>query len=239
MMSDIWTVIWRERKTLFRYRGSRLRTVLTILVPVVMVAVYFPWQIEDWVDSYVSLFSAVVPMMMVLLTVPDSFAGERERHTLGTLLATRLPDRAILFGKLAVSVAVGFWMMLGVLALALVTANTAHWDGQVHFYSVNVLLVDLAFGLVLATLIAGAGVLISLRASTVQEAQQLLGVAVMTPPMVLGLVALLLRERIADLVEGFGATEAILIVMAALAVAGAGLVMAAAARFRRARLILD
>jgi ABC-2 type transport system permease protein len=239
MMSDIWTVIWRERKTLFRYRGSRLRTLLSILVPVVMVAVYFPWQMEDWSDSYVSLFSAVVPMMMVLLTVPDSFAGERERHTLGTLLATRLPDRAILFGKLAISVAVGFWMMLGVLALALVTANTAHWDGQVHFYSVTVLLVDLAFGLVLATLIAGAGVLISLRASTVQEAQQLLGVAVMTPPMLLGLVALLLRERIADLVEGFGATEAILIVMAVLAVAGAGLVLAATARFKRAKLILD
>ncbi len=239
MMSDIWTVIWRERKTLFRYRGSRLRTMLTILVPVIMVAVYFPWQMEDWADSFVSLFSAVVPMMMVLLTVPDSFAGERERHTLGTLLATRLPDRAILFGKLAVSVALGFWMMIGVLALALVTANTAHWDGQVHFYSVNVLLVDLGFGLVVATLIAAAGVLISLRASTVQEAQQLLGVAVMTPPIVLGLVALLVRERIEDLVEGIGATEAVLIVMAALAVVGAVLVAAATARFRRARLILD
>ena len=239
MMSDIWTVIWRERKTLFRYRGSRLRTVLSILVPVVMVAVYFPWQTEDWADSYVSLFSAVVPMMMVLLTVPDSFAGERERHTLGTLLATRLPDRAILFGKLAVSVAVGFWMMLGVLALALVTANTAHWDGQVHFYSVTVLLADLGFGLLLAILIAGAGVLISLRASTVQEAQQLLGAAVMTPPILLGLLALLLSERIGDAVEGIGATQAVLIVMAALAVAGAGLVIAATARFRRARLILD
>lgn len=239
MMSDIWTVIWRERKTLFRYRGSRLRTVFSILVPVVMVAVYFPWQMEDWADSYVSLFSAVVPMMMVLLTVPDSFAGERERHTLGTLLATRLPDRAILFGKLAVSVAVGFWMMLGVLALALVTANTAHWDGQVHFYSVTVLLVDLGFGLLLSILIAGAGVLISLRASTVQEAQQLLGVVVMTPPILLGLLALLLRERIADAVEGLGAAYAILIVMAALAVAGAGLVIAATARFRRSRLILD
>jgi len=181
----------------------------------------------------------VVPMMMVLLTVPDSFAGERERHTLGTLLATRLPDRAILFGKLAVSVAVGFWMMLGVLALALVTANTAHWDGQVHFYSVTVLLVDLGFGLLLAILIAGAGVLISLRASTVQEAQQLLGAAVMTPPILLGLLALLLSERIGDAVEGIGATQAVLIVMAALAVAGAGLVIAATARFRRARLILD
>jgi ABC-2 type transport system permease protein len=239
MIADIWTVIWKERKTLFRYRGSRLRIVLTILVPVILVAVYFPWQTENWVVSYESLFSAIVPMMMVVLTVPDSFAGERERHTLSTLLASRLPDRAIFFGKLAVSIGLGFWMMLAVLLLALVTANTVHWDGHVHFYSITILLLGLAFGLVLAALIASAGVLISLRASTVQEAQQLLGVAVMIPPIVLGFVAMILREQIADLLEGLDATQVILIVMAVLLVACAGLVAAAMARFRRARLILD
>lgn len=239
MMADIGTVIWRERRTLFRYRGSRLRTAITVLVPVVLVAVYFPWQMENWVDSYESLFSAIIPMMMVLLTVPDSFAGERERHTLSTLLASRLPDRAILLGKLAVSVGLGFWMMLGVLMLALVTANTAHWDGHVQFYSLTILVLDLALGLLLSTLIAGAGVLISLRASTVQEAQQLLGVAVMMPPIVLGFIALIFRERIADLLEGVDATRIALIFVAVLAAAGAGLLAAAITRFRRTRLIVD
>jgi ABC-2 type transport system permease protein len=239
MMADVWTMIWKERKTLFRYRGSRLRIALTVLVPVVMVAIYFPWQIENWVDSYESLFAAIVPMIMVLLTVPDSFAGERERHTLSTLLASRLPDRAIFLGKLAVSISLGFVMMLAVLLLALLTANIVHWNGQVQFYSPTILLLDLAFGLVLATLIASAGVLISLRASTVQEAQQLLGVVVMVPPMFLGLIALILLERIEELLEGLDAYQVILVVMAVLVAACLGLLAAAVARFRRARLIVD
>ena len=46
--------------------------------------------------------------MMVSSLVADSFAGERERHTLETLLASRLPDRAILAGKLLVPVAVAW-----------------------------------------------------------------------------------------------------------------------------------
>ena len=239
MMADIWTMIWKERKTLFRYRGSRLRIALTVLVPMIMVAIYFPWQIEDWVDSYESLFAAIVPMVMVLLTVPDSFAGERERHTLSTLLASRLPDRAIFLGKLAVSISLGFVMMLAVLLLALLTANIVHWDGQVQFYSPTILLLDLAFGLVLATLIASAGVLISLRASTVQEAQQLLGVVVMVPPMFLGLIALILLDQIGDLLEGLEAYQVILVVMAVLLAACLALLAAAMARFRRARLIVD
>ena len=239
MMADIWTMIWKERKTLFRYRGSRLRIALTVLVPMIMVAIYFPWQIEDWVDSYESLFAAIVPMVMVLLTVPDSFAGERERHTLSTLLASRLPDRAIFLGKLAVSISLGFVMMLAVLLLALLTANIVHWDGQVQFYSPTILLLDLAFGLVLATLIASAGVLISLRASTVQEAQQLLGVVVMVPPMFLGLIALILLDQIGDLLEGLEAYQVILVVMAVLLAACLALLAAAIARFRRARLIVD
>lgn len=239
MMADIWTVIWRERKTMFRYRGSRLRSVITVLVPVVLVAVYFPWQMENWIDSYESLFSAIIPTMMILLTVPDSFAGERERHTLSTLLASRLPDRAILFGKLVISIGLGFWMMLGVLMLAMVTANTVHWDGHVHFYSLTTLALDLAFGLFLSTVVASAGVLISLRASTVQEAQQLLGVAVMMPPIVVGFIALIFRERLADLAEGVNATHIALIFVAVLAAASAGLLAAAAARFRRARLMAE
>lgn len=130
-------------------------------------------------------------------------------------------------------------MMLAVLLLALLTVNIVHWDGQVQFYSPTILLLDLAFGLVLATLIASAGVLISLRASTVQEAQQLLGVVVMVPPIFLGFIALILREQIAELLEGLDAYQVILVVMAVLVAACLGLLAAAMTRFQRARLILD
>ena len=240
MIADIRTVMWKERKSLFRQQGSRARILLTLLLPMIMVAIWLPWLMgPDWVEGYESLFSSIAPMMMVLLTVPDSFAGERERHTLSTLLASRLPDRAIFFGKLAVSIGLGFGMMIIVLLLALVTVNLVHWDGHVMLYSYRVVLVDLAFSLVLSVLIASAGVLISLRASTVQEAQQMLGAAVMVPPMVIGVVLLALREQIAGVLGDLDIIYVVLIVMAVLVVACAGLLAAAMARFQRARLILS
>ena len=100
MIADIWTVIWKERKSLFRHRGSRLRAVFNLLIPVGLVAIYFPLgEGHNWVSSPVALFALIIPMLLVGTTVPDAFAGERERHTLSTLLASRLPDRAVLFGK--------------------------------------------------------------------------------------------------------------------------------------------
>ena len=100
MLDDILTVMWKERKGLFRFRGSRSRFLLTLLSPVFF-AIFQPLRDgAAWVEQEQSVvLSAMVSVLLVAITVPDSFAGERERHTLGTLLASRLPDRAILFGK--------------------------------------------------------------------------------------------------------------------------------------------
>ncbi len=139
--------------------------------------------------------------MLVGMTIPESFAGERERHTLATLLASRLPDRAILFGKMAVSIAFGWGMTLFVLLVSLVTVNIANavqGDGGFLFYSWRILLADLGLSLLLAVTVSGAGVLISLRSSTVQEAQQILMSAFMIPPMVLGFIAMAFHDQIGE-----------------------------------------
>jgi ABC-2 type transport system permease protein len=98
--------MWKERKGLLRYQGSRTKAVLSLLIPVAMLGAYLPLQIgRALVEGPWSLLASVfIPMMLVGMMIPESFAGERERHTLGTLLASRLPDRAILFGKVAVAV---------------------------------------------------------------------------------------------------------------------------------------
>jgi ABC-2 type transport system permease protein len=239
MIGDIGTVMWKEAKSLFRYRGSRTRALVTLLVPVALVAVWFPLQMgTDWVDDWVSLFSLVAPLVMVIITVPDSFAGERERHTLETLLASRLPDRAIFLGKLLVAVGMGFVMTVLVLALALITVNAAHWEGHVALYSPTIFLVDLAVAFVVALLVASAGILLSLRASTVQEAQQTLGVVVMVPPMVIGLVLLAFRDRIGDWLTGVSVTQVVLIIGGLLLAVSVILLLAASRRFQRNRLIL-
>lgn len=57
----------------------------------------------------------------VLITfIGDAIAGERERHTLETLLASRIGYRAILPGKLIVTVGYAWGMALVGLLLSLV-----------------------------------------------------------------------------------------------------------------------
>ncbi|MDM7998673.1 MAG: ABC transporter permease, partial [Dehalococcoidia bacterium] len=197
---------------------------------------------HDWVDSPASLFSLIIPLMLVGMTIPESFAGERERHTLATLLASRLPDRAILFGKMAVSIAFGWGMTVFILLVALITvniANAVHGDGGASFYSWQILLADLGLSLLLAVVVSGAGILISLRSATVQEAQQILMGAFMIPPMILGFILLALRDHIGPPPSWLDLTTGALIAAAVLALLAAVVTVAAMARFQRARLMLS
>jgi len=220
---------------------------LTVLIPVIMLSVYFPWQIgADWVHSPWSfLASALVPMILVSLAIPESFAGERERHTLETLLASRLPDRAILYGKMAV--AVGFAWLAGivVLFLGLIVVNVVHWEGYLMVYPPGIALGNLALGLIVAMLGAGAGVVISLRAATVQEAQQTMMAAIMFPPLLLAVLTTAVvtaneewLDAVRDLFGHLSSWQGILAVLAVLLALDLLLLRWAAARFQRGRLIL-
>jgi ABC-2 type transport system permease protein len=212
-----------------------------------MLGIYLPLQIgRALVEGPWSLLASVfIPMMMVGMTVPESFAGERERHTLGTLLASRLPDRAILFGKVAVAVGYAWGMTLMLLLVSLVMVNVVHWDGQVLLYTPIMGLANVAFSLLLASLVAGLGVLISLRAMTVQEAQQKLMAATLFPLVFLQMIPLLLlnvvpggRARLKEIVAAGNPAHIILIVVTVLVVLDLGLFVVALARFKRARLIM-
>ncbi|MGD2179330.1 MAG: ABC-2 type transporter, partial [Anaerolineae bacterium] len=132
MVSDIVTVMWKERKGLFRVRGRRAQALLALFSPILL-AIYFPLQEgAAWVEGPLALLLAfVAPLILVGLSIPDSFAGERERHTLPTLLASRLPDRAILFGKIITCVAFGWGATLILLLASLVAVNVAHWGGHI------------------------------------------------------------------------------------------------------------
>jgi ABC-2 type transport system permease protein len=213
-----------------------------------MLGIYLPLQIgRALVEGPWSLLvSVLIPMMMVGMTIPESFAGERERHTLETLLASRLTDRAILFGKVVVSVGYAWGITLMLLLVSLVMVNVIHWDGQVLFYTPIMTLANMALSLLLAILVAGIGVLKSLRAATVQEAQQSLMTATLFPLVLLQIIPLLLLNVVPDgkallikLVEAANPTQIMLIVMTVLVVLDLALLVTAMVRFQRARLILD
>ena len=106
MIQDILTVMWKERNALFIQPRSRYRLVVTFLVPIGL-SIWMPWDTgRDWFQDYLPslIVTFALPLLVVGVMIPDSFAGERERKTLETLLSSRLPDRAILFGKLFVAI---------------------------------------------------------------------------------------------------------------------------------------
>ena len=245
MYGDLLTVIWKERKGLFRVRGRRTQVLLALLSPVLL-AIYFPLQEgAAFLKSPLPLLlSCVAPLVLVGLSIPDAFAGERERHTLSTLLASRLPDRAILFGKIVTCVGFGWGVTLVLLLASLVTVNAAHWSGRILFYSPTVLLGTVGLSCLVAVLTAAAGVLFSLQAATAQEAQQTLMGVLLAPPMILQFVLLFLmssdsgKERVRTLLDSVTLAQVTLVIGAVLLVLDAALLAAAVARFRRERLIL-
>jgi ABC-2 type transport system permease protein len=94
-----------------------------------------------------------------------------------------------------------------------------------------------------ACLAAGAGVLISLRAATVRQAQQVLMLAIMlllfVPVYGVHLLPAEWRAQIVGTLAADGATGLVLVIIVALTVVDTSLIIAAMARFRRARLILN
>jgi len=244
MIADIRTVMWKEWRGLLRQRGGRARTALTLASPIGL-GIYMPLSVgTDWVDMFFPVVLAVVTSVILAgMITPDAFAGEREHHTLATLLASRLPDRAILVGKLTVALASAMAGSVVVLLVGLVTINIAN-RGELLLYSPLIAVLSLSFSLLIAGFIASLGVLISLRASTAQEASQMLLGVVMIIPMLLGMVFFVIvrsqpewRDSVGDVLDAVGSTQGKLTAVAALLVLNAGLFAAAAARFKRSRLI--
>jgi ABC-2 type transport system permease protein len=174
MIADILTVAWKELREMLMFGDSRGRSKLSMLVLLLIFGVVIPLQSgRDWITSPVSaMVWAWMPYMWVYSVVADSFAGERERHTLEALLATRLSDRAILFGKLLAALAYGFTLTWAILLVSLVTINITVRGGGLLLFSPVMTIGALVFSILVSGLAASIGVLVSLRASSVRQAQQ-------------------------------------------------------------------
>jgi ABC-2 type transport system permease protein len=176
--------------------------------------------------------------------VADAFAGERERRTLETLLASRLPDHAILFGKIAACVGYGWLIALACLLMGVITVNAANWHGQILiFHDASSWLLLLIGPPLLGAAVASAGVFVSLHAATVRQAQQTLGVGLMVlifgTVFGFGALSAASKARLMQILFGWSLTELILLGAAVLLAIDIALVLAAMARFQRSKLVLD
>lgn len=245
MIADVATVAWKEWRELLQLGGSLRGGRFSLLILLGVFGVFLPFQAgADWVRSPFTVFYwGWVPLMLVGSAVADSFAGERERHTLETLLASRLPDSAILLGKVLAAVSYGWGLVLAMLILSLVTVNlTARTDAVLLFpwrFAVGAPLLALLG----AGLAATGGVLVSLRAPTVRQAAQTLNVGILLLIFIpaIGIQALpdSWKAQAGAWVTTVGIDGVMWASAALLATLDLALLAAARARFRRARLVLD
>jgi ABC-2 type transport system permease protein len=250
MINDILTVMWKERKELFTERETVRGTLASFLGPLIMMAVMgiiAPWQVgRIWVEGPWSLGPALFVSLMFGGMTAGAIAGERERHTLETLLASRLSDQAILFGKVGIAVCFASASALATVLLGLVTVNITHWGGRLLLYPPTVMAEDLLLSLLMATLSAAMGVFVSLKATTVRQAEQNIMALLTAGPMVLlvGPVLALktipgLEAHFVKLLNSLDATQFALILLFALIVLDVAFLVGAKRRFQRARLILS
>jgi len=236
--------VWKEGKELMQmsagFRGGRFGMLIFALV----FGVFMPLQTgPDWVTSPISLaYWAWVPFLLVSGVIADAFAGERERHTLETLLASRLSDRAILFGKIAAGIAYGWGITLACILTSLVTINIAHGQDRLLLYPFAIAAGILALTFLISMLSSGLGVMVSLRAATVRQAQQTFSLAfflLFIPAFALPMLPAEWQVRIAGLFVQADVGTIMLWVVAVLVILDAGLLLLAMRAFQRARLILD
>lgn len=251
MIGDIWLIVSKEvREVVLRAGGSK-GTIFNLALILLVFGVVIPLQMGPaWVETWWPLMAWTwLPLFLVSALVADSFAGERERHTLETLLTTALSDRAILFGKIAAAVAYGYGMLVSVMVTSLIAVNAAHARaaGRLLLFPLDVTVGVLVLGLLVTLLIAGIGVMISMNAKTVRQAGQTLSLGILAlvwvPGLAIGAAAQMLSPAQQQRALEWAATiDGHLVAIAAgclLASLSAVFIGVSMIRFKRNRLSLD
>ena len=259
MIADIWTVMVKEWREYVAGAGTgagggsgRGRGVVGVLLIIGIVSIFLPLQLGR------ALFASATPVVVNGLFLPylilqsviaDSFAGERERHTLETLLASRLSDRSILLGKFGAAVAYGWAVGLLAALLQAVVANLSPKNASVSagsglaFFPASTAFTIVVLGLLMSLLASSVGCLVSLRAATMRQAQLNLSfgflVLVFAPFIIFQLLPRQTQTGITAALNSADPTQVFFIFVAILIVLNVVLLLIAMARFQRARLILS
>jgi ABC-2 type transport system permease protein len=246
MIADINTILWKEFRELFQTRQGLFGRGgwISIAVVVGLLGILLPFQAgKEWVSNPIYMIWWVwIPFLISTYVVTDTFAGERERHTLETLLASRLSDRTILFGKIVSVVLYGWATAIIGLTVSLITVNISAGKGRLLIFSPRASLAILFLTFLFALLSSGLGVLISLRSATVRQAQQITGLIGLIPILPMVLLDLLPGETVSNILDSLGKLNISLLTLIAIGILiGINLfiIFLALKRFQRSRLILD
>jgi len=240
MFADLRTMIWKEGKVQFRNQKNKTSYLRQLLAPVVLAAVFpITWG-ADWVSDFPALIIAfITPAVIAGVMIPDSFAGERERHTLDTLLASRLPDRAILYGKMLLPILVGWGAALGLTLVSLIIVNLAHGGNGILLYTPSISTGIIFLSFLSATLMTSGGILTSLAATSAQEAAQKLMTFILVPAILLQILPMLFLDQIIKIITVLNGKQLLIIFGGILLAVDLVVFLLAKKRFQRSAMYLD
>jgi ABC-2 type transport system permease protein len=232
MITDIRTVAWKELHEILALRGggSGRRLTLRMFAYPIIIGALFGLQTLQGNDGLAVFPVGLMAMTTTISLVTDAVAGERERHTLETLLASPVSDTAIIGGKLAA--VVGYSWVFALVQLAAVTAVSIAVG---HPLSAGLVFVIAVLSLFEAILAAGFGVQFSLRAPTVRAAARKLGQLSFLLVLPVSGLNVLAAQNPGGIVWALVVIAATLVLVAA----DVALLALAKARFRRGQLLLD
>ena len=171
-LCDTWTVTHKELRELVAAIAANAVTRAALAALAVIFGIALPWWLgHQWLDGPLTLIVwLILPVPLVIAAIAESIAGERERHTLEPLLATRLPVRAILTGKILAAAIFGWLVSLVIMLVGLTVVNLADRGDVLRLYSPGLGSAILWFGLLATLFTACVGVTVSLHATTVRRA---------------------------------------------------------------------
>jgi ABC-2 type transport system permease protein len=244
MITDVITVALKELREIFTFGDARGRGKFGLVIMILVFGIVIPMQSgREWVTSPMSIMVwGWMPFLWVSGIVADLFAGERERHTLEALLATRLSDQAILFGKMLAAMAYGFTLTWVIMISSLITINIAFGRDGLLFYPLNMTLGALVFSILISGLSASIGVLVSLRAGSARQAQQMMSAGMLVlflPFMLIQFIPKAWLASIGNIVENVQPLQVAVSIALGLLVVELILIAIARRLFQRSKLILD
>jgi ABC-2 type transport system permease protein len=244
MMTDILIVASKELREMFAFGDTRGRSKFSLLILLLIFGIVIPLQNgRDWVESPINIMVwGWMPFLWVSGVVADMFAGERERHTLEALLATRLSNQSILFGKLLAALTYGFTLTWIIMLVSLVTINIGFGREGLLLYPLGLTLGALVFSILVSGLSASIGVLVSLHAGSVRQAQQMMSAGMLVlflPLMLIQFIPAGVKEAFGDILLNTQPAQLAIAVALVLFVVETILILIAMRLFQRSKLILD
>lgn len=175
-MRDAFTVLQKELREIVGERQSRRGGLVQAVVIIAVMGVLYPastWRFWLTPHPLAIVYFAFFPGMLAVTVAADAFAGERERKTLETLLATPLGEWAILLGKASAAI---LWA-LGVTAVAfvcaIVTVNVRAPLPGLFLPAPVLVAAALGGALASASLLTGIAIVMSMRVPVARSAQQM------------------------------------------------------------------